>query len=213
MVTAVKFKLEAQQLRLSDSSSVHAVAERSVQSIVSSILLQKIIEIHEPEISLDGVATEIAASFSTEEGAGMLQKSVRGLQSTGAMSSTFDVYICTRDGADSQVAGQICELLEAEHLRVFWSEKDLPATGLSMQEWEEHALSAINKSTLFSPIMSKVALAPLASQRESSPVDPLLLQYQIALQLMKDSSCPLQALPTTHYLHLLTYPPVSLTHS
>jgi hypothetical protein len=98
-----------------------------------------------------------------------------------AMPSGRTLFIGYRVASDADLVERLYDKLVSKGVPVWWDKKCL----LPGRPWEEGFVDGLNRADVFVPVMSKKALAEFSNLTPNSPCDNVLLEHQLALELMK----------------------------
>ena len=127
-------------------------------------------------------ATSAARTYTDEElfeGVSGLDSPVKPSLAVRVETVPGRVFLSYRVKADAQLVERLYDKLRIRGVDVWWDAKCLPPG----QPWEEGFADGLLSSDVFVPVLSKSALAPLASLSAASTCDNVLLEYRMALEL------------------------------
>ena len=116
-------------------------------------------------------ATSTSSSFLATRG--------RRMSMIRPLSKPYHVFLSYRVSSDRELAEKLYDKLSLQGLNVWWDKVSLEHGA----QWEEAFVMGICDSACFVPILSRGALAPYSTLAEESPVDNMLLEQQVALEL------------------------------
>ena len=102
-------------------------------------------------------------------------------------AAVFDVFISYRVNSDMDLAKALYDLLTGAGLNVWWDKESLKPG----EPWQEGFCNGLAQSKIFLPIISRGAINQANNEKQNfslltkaSPCDNVLLEYQLALELL-----------------------------